>query len=175
MPIAASGGIEGRVKCSASCDNYVIYLKSVPGDYSAEGNEVVLDQVNKTFIPHVMPVLKGATLRLKNGDPFLHNVHAYVNKQTFFNRALPPIKGVTIAQVLKDPATYVMLCDVHTEMSAYLVVLENPFFTQPDESGFYLIRSIPPGEYTLVRYDPEEKELVEKKVSISGTTVRVDF
>lgn len=173
---AWSGAIKGRVNsCGARCQDYLIYLKDVPGDYSGEGKVAVLDQKNKVFIPHVMPVLKGSTLRMKNGDPFLHNIHAYVDKKTVFNRALPPIKDLTLDHVLRVAATHLMLCDVHTEMSAYVVVLDNPFYAQPDAKGAYEIRDVPEGTYTLVRLDPEEKEVREKEVLVTGASLTVDF
>lgn len=172
---AWSGTIKGRVNCGARCQDFVIYLRGVPGDYSGDGKVVVLDEKDKTFIPHVMPVLKGTTLRMKNSDPFLHNIHAYVDKKTVFNRALPPIKNLTLDHVLKVAATHVMLCDIHTEMSAYVVALENPFYAQPDAKGTYEIRDVPEGTYTLVSLDPEEKEVREKKVSATGASVTIDF
>ncbi len=177
LPTAAiSGTIKGKIKCGEICENLVLYVKDVPGEWSGEGKVVTLDQKGKTYIPHVLPILKGTTVRLKNADPELHNVHAYQNKVTVFNVALPPIPDFFLdMKSFRKPGTYVMLCDVHAEMSAYVVVLENPSFTKPDKDGLYEIGKVPPGTYTLVKYDPEGKTAAERRVEISDTGATVDF
>ena len=177
FPAAAiSGTIKGRIECGEICENLVIYVKDLPGEWSGEGRAVTLDQKGKTYIPHVLPILKGTTVRLKNADPELHNVHCYQNKITVFNVAVPPIPGFFLdMKSFRKSGTYVILCDVHTEMSAYVVVLQNPLFTRPDRDGLYEIGKVPPGTYTLVKYDPESKTAVERKIAVSDTGATVDF
>ena len=171
---ASPGTIQGKVNCGKYCSSIIIYVKDVQGEYSGEGELAVLDQKAKIFIPHVMPILKGTTVRLKNSDPLLHNIHGYLNKKTVFNVALP-IQGQTLDRRFRRTGTHIILCDIHTEMSAYIVVLDNPFFTQPDENGLYEILDVPPGKYTLVKYDPEEKETVEKEVSVTAESTTLNF
>jgi len=170
-----AGTITGRTTCGQYCENILIYVEDVPGQWSGEGEIAILDQVNKEYVPHVMGVLAGTTIRLQNSDPELHNVHTYFKKDTVFNISLP-FQGQTVeTNALAKPGRYVVLCDIHTEMSAYIVVLENPYFTKPDKNGFYEIKEVPAGKYTLVKYDPEEKERVEKEVVLQGPSAQVDF
>jgi plastocyanin len=172
---AMGGTVKGKASCGALCGNFVIYVEAVPGEWSGTGEEVVvLDQRNKVFIPHVMAILKGTAVRLKNSDAELHNVHAYLKKETVFNIGMLPDLSFDVKK-FKEPGRYVMLCDRHAEMSAYIVVLENPFFTQPDADGHYEIRDVPAGTYTLVKYDPEEKEVTKKNVVLGNDVVEADF
>jgi plastocyanin len=172
---ALAGTITGTTTCGAYCDSILIYVEDVPGEWSGAGEVAILDQVNKEYVPHVMAVLIGTTVRLQNSDPELHNVHSYFNKNSVFSISLP-FQGQTVdTNALTEPGRYVMLCDLHTEMSAYIVVLDNPYFTKPDSNGFYEIQDLPPGKYTLVKYDPEEKERVDKEVVLRGASAQVDF
>lgn len=167
--------IRGKAVCGRFCDNILVYVENVAGKWSGETEVALLDQVNKEYLPHVMAVLVGTIVQLQNSDPEIHNVHIYFKKETVLNISLPFEGQTADANVFGEPGTYVVLCDVHTEMSAYIVVLENPYFTKPDEEGLYAIADLPAGDYTVVLYDPEEKEFVKKKVAVRGESVTVDF
>ena len=172
---ALAGTVAGRITCGRHCENIVVYVEDVSGRWSGEGEVAVLDQIDKEYVPHVMPVLVGTTVRLRNSDPELHNVHTYFKKETVLNVSLPFQGQTADANVFDEPGTYVVLCDVHTEMSAYIVVFENPYFTKPDEEGLYAIEGLAAGNYTVVMYDPEEKESVEKEVGVGTASVTLDF
>jgi plastocyanin len=172
---AGSATIAGTVGDPASSAGVVLYLRNGPGEHSGEGRVAVLDQEGKVFIPHVMAVLKGTVVRVKNSDPLLHNVHAYRDKRTVCNVAMPVQGSTKDLDAFRKPGTYLILCDVHTEMSAYIVVLENPFFAMPGQDGRYAIRDVLAGEHVLVKYDPELREEVEKKVVVAAEGVIVDF
>lgn len=173
-PAVEAGTITGKVPCGRKCANYVVYVKKVPGSFSGAGEVADFDQQNRVFLPHVLPILKGTTVRLKNSDPFLHNVHAYKGKETFFNVALPFI-GQTLDQEFADPGNYLILCDAHSEMSAFIVVLDNPYFASADENGAFEIADVPAGSYTLVSLDAENDKGAEKQVTVGDGAAQVDF
>ena len=60
-------------------------------------------------------------------------------------------------------------------MSAFVVVLENALFAVPNGDGSYTIDGVPPGSYTLVRYDAEKDKTVRKDVTVGTSEVTVDF
>ena len=165
--------LKGTANCDGRCDSVVVYLEGGPSG-RANGEVVLFDQKDKVFSPHVLPILQGATVQILNSDPFLHNVHAYQGKKTFFNLALP-FQGMAIDRVFAEPGVYTILCDAHPEMSAFIVVLESPLFAAPDGDGGFSIRGVPPGNYTLTRYDAEKDKTVRKRVSVGATGVTVDF
>jgi plastocyanin len=109
-----------------------------------------LDQVECEYVPHVQVVPVGATLRIINSDPILHNVHAYLNgTESIFNLAMP-IQGYRIERTLDAPGIVSVQCDAgHTWMSAYIVVQEHPYYSMTTEDGSYSIEDIPPGKYRL--------------------------
>ncbi len=104
----------------------------------------------------------------------MHNVHAYQGKKTFFNIALP-FQGQTLDQVFPEPGVYTILCDAHPEMSAFIVALENPYFSKPDETGAFAIGDVPPGSYSLVRYDAEKDKTTKQQVTVGEEPVTVSF
>ena len=165
--------LKGTANCDRRCDSVVVYLEGGPSG-RADGEIVLFDQKDKVFSPHVLPILQGATVRILNSDPFLHNVHAYQAKKTFFNLALP-FQGMAIDQVFAEPGVYTIFCDAHPEMSAFIVVLESPLFAAPNGDGAFVIHGVPPGSYTLIRYDAQKDKTVRKAVSVGATGVTVDF
>jgi len=169
------GGVtlSGNAGCDRSCDSVVVYLEGGP-PRAGDGESASFDQKDKVFVPHVLPILRGTTVRILNSDPFLHNVHAYQGKKTFFNLALP-FQGMAIDQVFTEPGVYTVLCDAHPEMSAFIVVLKNALFATPNGDGRYAIDGVPPGSYTLVRYDAEKDNTVRKAVTIGSGGASVDF
>ncbi len=167
------GTISGNAGCDGRCDSVVVYLEGGQ-PRGGDGESVPFDQKDKVFVPHVLPILKGTTVRVLNSDPFLHNVHAYQGKKTFFNLALP-FQGMAIDQVFTEPGVYTILCDAHPEMSAFVVVLENALFAAPNGDGSYTIDGVAPASYTLVRYDAEKDKTVRKAVTVGTSEVTVDF
>ena len=167
------GTISGNAGCDGSCENVVVYLEGGP-PRGGDGEFVLFDQKDKVFEPHLLPILKGTTVGIRNSDPFLHNVHAYQGKKTFFNLALP-FQGQVFEQVFGEVGAYKILCDAHPEMSAFIVVLENALFAAPNGEGSYAIDGVPPGSYTLVRYDAEKNKTTRKAVTIGSGSASVDF
>jgi plastocyanin len=172
-PVGA-GTIRGSVACGERCADFVVYLEGVGGSYDGAGEVVELDQKNKTFIPHVLPLLKGSILRVGNDDPFLHNVHARKGGETVFNFNVL-FQYQTVDQVVAEAGVYEISCEPHPEMSAVLVALDNPFFTQPDDAGRYSIENVPPGGYELVRLDAAKERRRTKPVRVGSGVTRADF
>lgn len=173
-PAAVAGTIKGTLSCGGECANYVVYLEGVVGEFSGEGRMTELGQTNKVFVPHVLPVVVGSTVRIGNDDPFLHNVHAYDEQGTAFNVSLP-VKDMHLDQVIAEAGVYALLCDAHPEMSAFIVALEHPFFAQPDESGAFEISEVPEGSYDLVSFDVENDEKARSAVTVDGGDIEVAF
>ncbi|MEE8367329.1 MAG: hypothetical protein V3S30_03345, partial [Thermoanaerobaculia bacterium] len=133
---------------------------------SEEGMKAVFDQKNKVFVPHLLPIVRGTTVDIKNSDPFLHNVRIYAGKNTLLNQALP-FQGQVVPHVFEETGTYAVRCDAHPEMSAYIVVLENPFFSTVNEDGSYEIAGVPAGSYSLVTQNLKKKKIDTSTVVVN--------
>ena len=155
-------------------NNVVVYIEKVEGTFRPPEEAAVMDQKNLTFVPHVLPILIGTTVDFVNGDGVLHNLHAFLGRETLFNVAMPKfLKKKSMA--FQREGVVLLLCDVHKEMSAYIVVLQNPFFAVTNERGEFVIKDIPPGSYTLRTWHEKLKPQSRQVQLKEGDEVTVDF
>ena len=110
--------------------------------------EVELDQLKCEYVPHVAVVPTGGTVKIKNSDGILHNVHSISEKNTPFNRAQPKFMK-EIKETFTKPEIVQLRCDVHGWMSGWIVVTEKPFFDVTEADGTFKFDSVPVGKYTL--------------------------
>ncbi len=135
----------------------------------------VMDQKSLVFTPHVMAVLAGSTVDFPNGDSVRHNVYSTKDSCCNFNLGTYP-SGETKQVKFEKPGVVKLLCNVHAEMSAFIVVCQNPYFARIDKAnGTFEIRSVPAGTYKLaVFHEKTEAEDVEVKVE-AGKVAEVEF
>lgn len=130
--------------------NVFVYIKEVEGKFNPPEEAAVLSQEGCTYVPHVLGLVKGQVLTILNNDPTMHNVHSHSKRNRGFNRGhlenAPPIE-VTMRRI---ESAIKISCDVHPWMTAFVHVLDHPFFAVTDENGAFTIKDLPPGEYTLV-------------------------
>lgn len=134
-----------------------------------------LEQHNCTFAPHVQTVTAGSVLEIVNGDPVLHNVHAYLRGRTLFNLAMP-VKGLRVKRTLREPGAVAIRCDSgHTWMRAYIVVVPHAHHATSGADGSFSLAGVPAGTYTVTAWH-EELGTLEKSVTITpGQPARIDF
>ncbi|MBI3267478.1 MAG: carboxypeptidase regulatory-like domain-containing protein [Planctomycetes bacterium] len=107
----------------------------------------VMDQKDIAFVPHVLPVVAGATIEFRNTDACMHNIHAESDSNPPFNLGLVP--GKNTRRAFPEAEVIEILCNVHAEMKAWIVVLPNAFFAQPSKEGEFRIPAVPPGTYKV--------------------------
>jgi len=110
--------------------------------------EAVLDQVKCEYVPHVLAIPVGSTVKIKNSDGILHNVHTMSEKNTPFNRAQPKYLKEISEKFTKSEIIPVR-CDVHGWMSGWIIVTESPFFDVTGADGRFKMENVPVGKYTL--------------------------
>lgn len=118
--------------------------------FAAGKGEVVLDQYGCQYVPHMMGAQVGQTLKVRNSDPIMHNVHATDMKtgRDFFNWAQAK-KGMESTKTLKKAAFYRVKCDVHGWMGSHLMVVKHPFFAVTKDDGAFTLAKLPPGTYAI--------------------------
>jgi len=177
FPLLAAGGtIRGKVKVIGARDSSdaVVYVDRVIGTTSAPPkNPVVLDQINLTFIPHVLPVLVGTTVAFPNSDEVRHNVFSPSPPRRFNLGTYP--KGVTKYLVFDRPGIVELLCNVHSEMFAYIVVTETPYVALVAPDGSYAVENAPAGTYTVVAWRREAKVQRQQVTLAEGETIMLEF
>jgi plastocyanin len=110
----------------------------------------VVDQVNKTFIPGLLPIVVGTSVRFPNHDQIHHHVYSFSPTKTF---ELPLYKGEGAAPVLFDKVGVVKIgCNIHDWMSGIILVLPSPHFVVTGADGRFVLEDLPTGAYTLVAW-----------------------
>ncbi len=176
--IVYGGEIKGKVKAKGAkhSGDAVVYIDKMPGKtFQPPKEAAVMDQKNLVFIPHVLPIIAGTTVNYLNSDDVLHNVFTPDKCAEKFNLGTWP-KGQVRSYTFKEPGCVaVMLCNVHPEMEAYIVVLETPYFAVSAKDGVYSIKDVPAGKYTLkIWHEKLKGEAVTVEIPEKGNIV-VDF
>ena len=169
---ALAGEIKGTVAAQGmrSPEGIVVYIDTIAGKTFPPSKEhPVMDQKKLTFIPHVMAVLKGTTVDFLNSDTVLHNVYwpsVGGNRKLAHNLGTWP-QGQKKSFTFDDLGAVPLLCNVHPEMSAYIIVTPTPYFAVTNAQGEYTIKDVPPGKYTLKAWSEQGKP-TEQPVEVSG-------
>jgi len=135
-----AGEIKGTVKVRGlrSPANVLVYLSKPPDvPLDLKGARFVMDQQNLTFIPHVLPIPVGATVEFPNSDEVSHNVFSLSRTKKFNLGSYK--KGETNSVLFSKPGVVELRCDVHAEMSAYIMVMKNPYWAITDDRGQFQI------------------------------------
>jgi len=161
---AFAGGIKGKVSVKGlrSPDKILVFVsKATDVQKDISKLKFVMDQANLAFVPHILPVLVGSTVQFPNHDKVSHNVFSLSRTKKFNLGSYPP--GTIKTVVFDKPGIVELRCDVHAEMSGYIMVLKNPYwaitdnqgnFTIPDPNylerhGLKGISGLPAGKYVL--------------------------
>jgi len=141
----------------------LVYVELAPGKFAPPADVAVMNQQGNTYTPRLLP------------DPELHNVNARANKQQLFNQAVLPHQK--FARKMEQAGVVHLSCNIHKEMSADILVLQNPFFAKPDAEGGFTIAKVPPGNYSLRVFGPElsdEQRAKVFKISVgSGNPIKL--
>lgn len=133
----------------------------------------ILDQRDIAFVPHVLPVMAGTKVEIRNSDAILHNVHTTCQKNPPFNRA--QLGNKTFETVFQAPEIIRVVCDIHSQMSAYIVVIPTPYFTKAAKGGSFTLKDIPPGKYQLVAWH-EKYGAMSREIEIdAGKVIQADM
>jgi plastocyanin len=153
--------------------NVVLYVqRAVVADGTAPAR-ATMEQRDEQFVPHIRPVYRGATVDFPNNDDVFHNVFSLSSAKTFDLGRFP--KGSSKSDVFDKSGTVQVFCHIHSDMSAIVLVLENPYFAVPNDAGRYVIEGVPPGEYTVVGWHERIKPVTRTVHVTAGETTRLDF
>jgi len=152
-----------------------VYIAATDGAQTApNGVNPVMDQINLTYTPHVLPVLVGATIDFPNSDETRHNVYTAKSSVCQFNLGIYDA-GVVKHVKCDTPGVIMLLCNVHAEMRGFIIVSPTPYFDTTDEAGEFVIEGVPPGTYRLT-FEHERLEAKELEVTVrAGAESHVEF
>jgi plastocyanin len=177
VKVENGGTITGNVECKRVRypENVVVSIEKVGNNnYPAPEEHGKIDQFNLTFVPHILAVQKGTKIDFLNSDSVQHNVFAPPDCCLPLNLGTYGI-GVVKTVEFNESCEIPLLCNVHAEMSAFVVVLDNPYFSVTGKGGAFIIENVPPGTYKLNAWH-ESLMTVSKEVTVEAEkTEVVDF
>lgn len=172
----AGGTITGVVK-TPWVKRYaaLVYLDKIEGkEFASSKKNPFVSQKSLIFSPHILPVVKGTTVDFTNDDSVVHNVFAPPGSVKRFNLGTYGA-GVTKTITFDKLGEITLLCNVHSEMVGYVIVLQNPYFALTDRKGNFEMKDVPPGTYTFKVWHEKLKEVSQEIVVEAGKTVTVEF
>lgn len=107
----------------------------------------VMDQKNRIFVPHVLPVQTGTAVEFPNSDDIRHQVYSFSPAKTF---QLPLYTGTPANPIVFDkPGVATLGCSIHDRMSAYIVVVDTPHFGATGRDGRVTLSNLGAGRYVV--------------------------
>ncbi|GAB63458.1 MAG: hypothetical protein DWB56_01380 [Candidatus Jettenia sp.] len=173
---SGSGVINGTItaKKPKYLKDAIVYIENVPNTFEPPTEHAVMDQKNMAFIPHVLPIVKGTTVDFLNSDSVQHNVYSpdvvadNMNLGTW-------LKGEVRSFTFHKSGIASIRCNVHVDMLAYILVLQNPYFARVSNDGSFSITDVPPGEYTVKLWSERGKSEDQQIKVISGPPAKAEF
>jgi plastocyanin len=153
--------------------NVVLYMEGERVPLAGAPDTARMEQRDERFVPHVVPVVRGSTVEFPNGDDVFHNVFSLSSAKSFDLGRYP--RGSSKSVTFDRSGVVQVFCHIHSDMSAVVLVLDNPLFAVPDTAGHYAIEGVPPGEYTIVGWHERIHPVPRKVRVLAGQTTRLDF
>ncbi len=169
VPAVWAGTLEGEVHSAGprtDRSNFVISIEDV--DEPPVHATAVMDQKNLQFAPHVLAIQRGTTVQFPNSDPLKHNVFS-ISAAKRFNLGMYA-QGESRSVTFDEAGVVEILCNVHLEMSAYIVVLRNRYYAQTGADGKFRIVGVPAGKHRVRCWSENAAEEVQEiEVPAEGT------
>jgi len=175
--------VESIVVDNGDLANVFVYVKDGLGNrtFDVPKDAVVLNQSGCKYHPHVLGVMTGQTIDIKNDDQTTHNIHPTPKDNREWNESQPPSSPALEKSFAREEIMLPVKCNQHPWMKMYVNVVKNPFYAVTDKSGKYEIKGLPPGDYTIafvqeklgeqdqkVTVGPKETKTVDESFKPSG-------
>ena len=167
-----AGTITGKVNTNVPkyAADAVVYLVGVKGPVVPQ--HAVVDQKSLVFVPHVTAVPVGSTVDFKNSDKVNHNIFSASAAKKFNLGTYNP--GMSKVMLFDKPGAINLLCNVHSEMSAWVVVTENQYAAVSEHDGKFTIKNVPAGTYEITAWSEKLKPQGKTMVTVAdGQTANV--
>lgn len=158
---------EVAVNDNKTLRNVFVYVKDGLGNrtFPAPAEPVVFDQKGCWYRPHVLGLMAGQKLDIKNSDPTNHNIHPMPAQNREFNQSQPPGAPDLMQDFARPEVMIPVKCNVHPWMKAYIGVMAHPFYAVTDNKGAFTLKGLPPGDYTIEAWQ-EKYGTQEQKITV---------
>jgi plastocyanin len=170
--VSGRGSIVGHVVTNPWHDvkgGAVVYLEDGPKDNGV--TSTTLDNHDMEFVPRIAALSAGGSVVFTNTDPMVHNVFSPDGTKFDLGEIA---QNTSATKRFEVPGSYVILCNLHQNMRAYIVVAPTNYFARSDADGAFAIKNVPPGTYRVTAWTPHQKS-VTQVVTVAGPEVTANF
>lgn len=153
--------------------NVVVFLREVQYSGVLPAERTIIGQQNETFSPRVVAITRGSTVDFPNSDPFFHNVFS-LSSAAEFNLGRYP-QGKSKSRTFSRSGLVKVYCQIHSHMSASILVLDHPYFVKPELDGSFTLPEVPSGRYTIVGWHERVGERTAAIEVEAGRTASVEL
>jgi len=153
--------------------NVVVFLKDAAYPGALPAGHGVIQQQDEAFTPRVLAVTRGSTVDFPNADPYFHNVFS-LSSAAEFNLGRYP-QGKSKSRTFTRTGLVKVYCQIHSHMSATIMVLDHPYFTTPALDGSFTLPQVPEGRYTIVGWHERVGEQTSTIQIEAGRTASVEL
>ncbi len=125
----------------------VVWIPGLGGAGGTVPAQLTMESREKRFAPHVVAVPRGGMVAFPNADPIYHNVFS-MSPGNAFDLGLYR-KGAARSVLFRKAGLVRVYCNIHPEMTGYVMVIDGSAFAVTGRDGGYRIASIPPGRHTV--------------------------
>jgi len=161
-----------RPKPQSEIKNVVIFFTDLPAAKVAP-MQASIAQKDEQFAPHLVAVTAGSTVAFPNEDPFFHNVFS-LSKGASFNLGRYP-SGSSRSRTFPHPGIVKVFCEIHSHMTATIMVFNHPWFTMVGEDGRFELANVPPGQRDITAWHERLGDTTVPLRVESGRTTEADF
>jgi plastocyanin len=149
--------------------NVFVYVKDGLGSrtFDVPAAAVTIDQEGCKYHPHVLGVMIGQNIEIKNDDMTTHNIHPTPKDNREWNESQPPKAAALEKNFAREEVMLPVKCNQHPWMKMYVNVVKTPFYAVTGGDGKYEIKGLPPGDYTLA-FVQEKLGTQEQKVTLAA-------
>jgi plastocyanin len=160
---------ENVVVSGGDLANVFVYVKDGLGSrtFDVPTAPVVLEQKGCQYHPHVLGVMAGQTVQIKNSDQTTHNIHPTPKDNREWNESQPPSSPAIEKNFAREEIMLPVKCNQHPWMKMYINVVKTPFYAVTDKDGKYEIKGLPPGDYTIA-FVQEKLGEQDQKVTVAA-------
>jgi plastocyanin len=170
----ASGSVKGKVVLEGKpVGPTIVYVEEVAGATPSTESQSTMNQIEVAFKPGVLVVPVGATVHFPNLDKVWHNVFSLSPGNEF---DLGLFRGGTSQSIqMKKPGEVQVYCNIHPQMSATILVVQNQLFVEVKPDGTFTLDNVPPGTYQIVAWERTHKSLERTVLVVDGQAAVMDF
>ncbi len=160
---------ENVVVSGGKLANVFVYVKDGLGSrtFDTPTQAATIDQQGCKYHPHVLGVMTGQNVDIKNDDMTTHNIHPTPAANREWNESQPPQAAPIEKNFAREEIMLPVKCNQHPWMKMYINVVKSPFYTVTGPDGKYELKGLPPGDYTIA-FVQEKLGEQDQKVTLAA-------